>query len=126
MSGVTMMVEKKVAGTVILHLKDGSKKFLTQIIVDHDTLTHTELSDQKTGLATILQVLKEEVQLDINNIHLLELTNGQLEDQNVPLFVFETLEDQQSLELPNRYHWVSAQDFRQILEKMNIEGVPFF
>jgi len=117
---------KKVAGTVILHLEDGSKKFLIRTTEDRFTLAFTDFSDEQTGLANILQVLKEEVKLDIKNIQLVELTNGQIQDANVPLFVFETRENQQQADLPNEYYWAKAQTFREIIQDMDIEGMPFF
>lgn len=120
------MNDKKVAATVILHLNDGSKKFLTKTMTDHDAFAYTEFSNQKTALANILQLLKKEAELDIENIHLVELTNGQLKDHSIPFFVFETLENQQKTDLPEQYHWVSAPIFREILQRMEIEGVPFF
>ncbi|GBD58188.1 putative uncharacterized protein [Tetragenococcus halophilus subsp. halophilus] len=117
---------KKVAGTVILHLEDGSKKFLIRTTEDRFTLAFTDFSDEQTGLANILHLLKEEVTLDIKNIRLVELTNGQAQDANVPLFVFETQENQQQRELPNQYYWAEAQTFREIIQDMDIEGMPFF
>jgi len=89
-------------------------------------LAFTDFSDEQTGLANILHLLKEEVTLDIKNIRLVELTNGQAQDANVPLFVFETQENQQQAELPNQYYWAEAQTFREIIQDMDIEGMPFF
>ncbi|MDN6639985.1 MAG: hypothetical protein L0L10_04310 [Tetragenococcus sp.] len=119
---------KKVAGTVILHLEDGSKKFLVRTLDDGQALVFTDFSDEQTqtGLANILQLLKEDARLDIENIRLVELTNGQVYDTNVPLFVFETQETQQWSELPNEYYWAEAQTFREIIQDMDIEGMPFF
>lgn len=119
---------KKVAGTVILHLEDGSKKFLVRTLDDGQALAFTDFSDEQTqtGLANILQLLKEDARLDIENIRLVELTNGQVYDTNVPLFVFETQETQQRSELPNEYYWAEAQTFREIIQDMDIEGMPFF
>ncbi len=89
-------------------------------------MAFTDFSDEQTGLANILHLLKEEVTLDIKNIRLVELTNGQAQDANVPLFVFETQENQQQAELPNQYYWAEAQTFREIIQDMDIEGMPFF
>lgn len=111
---------------MILHLEDGSKKFLVRTINDGLALAFTDFSAEQTGLANILQILKEEVQLDIENIQLVELTNGQIQDINVPLFVFDAQENQQQAELPDEYYWANAQTFREIIQDMDIEGMPFF
>lgn len=118
--------DKKVAGTVILHLEDGTKQFLIRQKDDTPVLAFTEFSNEQTGLANILQLLKKEVNLDIENIHLVELTNGQVNNTNVPLFVFETQENKQQTELPKEYYWAKAQTFREIIQDMEIEGMPFF
>lgn len=118
--------DKKVAGTVILHLEDGSKRFLVRTIDDSVALAFTNFSEEQTGLANILQLLKEDVDLDIENIRLVELTNGQVHEANVPLFVFEAQESQQWEELPNQYYWAEAQTFREVIQDMEIEGMPFF
>ncbi|WP_038023930.1 hypothetical protein [Tetragenococcus muriaticus] len=120
------MSDKKVAGTVILHLEDGSKRFLIRTMNNQLALAFTNFSEEQTVLANILQLLKEDVDLDIENIRLVELTNGQIYDNNVPLFVFESQEHQQWEELPNQYYWAEAQTFREIIQGMDIEGMPFF
>ncbi|KFN89948.1 hypothetical protein TMU3MR103_1748 [Tetragenococcus muriaticus 3MR10-3] len=123
---VKQLSDKKVAGTVILHLEDGSKRFLIRTMNNQLALAFTNFSEEQTVLANILQLLKEDVDLDIENIRLVELTNGQIYDNNVPLFVFESQEHQQWEELPNQYYWAEAQTFREIIQGMDIEGMPFF
>lgn len=54
-----------------------------------------KVSDEMTGLASMLQWFKEEVQLDVTSISLVELTNAHINKENVPLFVFEM--DEQAL-----------------------------
>jgi len=123
---VKQLSDKKVAGTVILHLEDGSKRFLVRTFDDSVALAFTNFSEEQTGLANILQLLKEDVDLDIENIRLVERTNGQIHEANVPLFVFESQENQQWAELPEQYYWAEAQTFREIIQDMEIEGMPFF
>jgi hypothetical protein len=124
--GVSELKEKIVAGTVMLHLDDGTKKFLMCEKESRLELAYTAISHEKTGLANILQLLKEEVFLDIANINLLELTNGQAENRNVPLFVFEAKEAEQPTDLPKDYEWMAAKYFRQVIKDFEIEGMPFF
>lgn len=120
------MTDKKVAGTVMLHLQNGSKKFLMHSVGDTIELAYTEFSNEHTGLANILQLLKESAHLDVNNMNLVELTNGHIDEENIPLFVFETEEAKLTEQLPDDYHWEEADRFLEIIKKYAIEGVPFF
>ena len=117
---------KKVAGTVMMHLANGSKRFLMQMNEGNAELASTDFSEDKTGLATILQLFKEQIHLDVTAIELVELTNGNIGMQNVPLFVFETKEAVQTQQLPTGYAWEEPNIFRKIIEDYDIEGVPFF
>lgn len=121
-----MLTKKRVAGTVMLHLEDGSKKFLMCINEDKLELASTAFLEERTGLANILQLLKDAVQLDITHINLLELTNGKAQDMNVPLFVFEAKEKEQPETLPASYKWTEAKVFREAIQRYNIDGMPFF
>lgn len=120
------MEDKKVAGTVMLHLQNGSKRFLMHTDGDKVELASTEFSDDRTGLANILELLKDAAHLDVNQINLVELTNGHIEDQNIPLFVFEMEEAENSSEVAQEFHWEEPQTFREIMNNYKIEGVPFF
>ncbi len=67
------MASKRVAGTIMLHLEDGSKKFLVHSIDDKLEFALAELSEGKTGLANILNFLKEIVHIDVSKISLMDL-----------------------------------------------------
>ena len=58
----------------MLHLEDGTKKFLVHSIDDKLEFALAELSEGKTGLANILNFLKEIVHIDVSKISLMELT----------------------------------------------------
>ena len=121
------MVSKKVAGTVMLHLKNGSKKFLVHGVGDSFELTSVVFSEEiGTGLANILQALKEEASLNVNNINLVELTNGHIDNENIPLFVFETEEAIMDSDLSEGYYWEEPEEFQKIIRDYEIEGVPLF
>ena len=120
------MANKKVAGTVILHLEDGSKRFLMHQENEEIKFVATESYEDKTGLANILERLRESVQLDITKINLVDLTNGQVDKQSMPLFVFETNEKDLIHALPAQYKWVQPEMFRQAIKQYAIEGMPIF
>lgn len=120
------MENKKVAGTVILHLQDGAKRFLVHSTGETLELASTDFIAEKTGLANILEMLKDQVHLDVKKIDLVELTNGQIDHENVPLFVFEAQEAVLESELPQDFCWEEPQRFREIIRNYDIEGVPYF
>lgn len=120
------MTNKKVAGTVMLHLQNGSKRFLVHAVGDTMELAPTDFSNERTGLANILSLLKDSVKLDVKKIDLVELTNGQIAEENVPLFVFETSEEKLVGDLPEDFRWEEPQKFREIIRHYDIEGVPYF
>ena len=48
-------------------------------------LASTDFSEDKTGLANILQLFKDSIHLDVTAINLVELTNGSIDAENIPL-----------------------------------------
>ena len=120
------MSNKKVAGTIILNLNDGSKKFLMHPIGEAIEFAMAKVSDEMTGLASMLQWFKEEVQLDVTSISLVELTNAHINKENVPLFVFEMDEQalknemdkwQFQIEFPSGTHRVGHSCVRHLLSE---------
>ncbi|MFV0561127.1 MAG: hypothetical protein ACK5NA_10525 [Enterococcus sp.] len=120
------MESKRVAGTIMLHLEDGSKKFLVHSVGDSLEFTLANFTDGRTGLANILNFLKETVHIDVNSIRLLELTNTHIDQENVPLFVFETDQMTQVKDLANDYYWEGPDKMRTVLGTYEVAGVPFF
>ncbi|HBM6712088.1 TPA: hypothetical protein LY853_000243 [Enterococcus faecium] len=120
------MASKRVAGTIMLHLEDGTKKYLVHSIDDKLEFALAELSEGKTGLANILNFLKEIVHIDVSKISLMELTNTHIKEENVPLFVFETEQKNQREELGEGYIWEEPGQMRSVLGTYEVEGVPFF
>lgn len=121
-----MLNKKRVAGTVILTLHDGTKKFLLHKEGDNVKLLTVELSEEQTGLASALQLLKERVHLDVTTIELVELTSGYENNQKVPLFVFEMVEDEWSNQLPSEFYWGNTSSFQHTIQQFKIEGLPYF
>lgn len=120
------MSNKKVAGTIMLNLNDGSKKFLVQPVGESMAFVTTKVSEDMTGLASMLQVFKEEVQLDVTSINLVELTNAHTDAENMPLFVFEMNEDLVVPTIDNRYVWEKPSELKNLLASYDIQGVPMF
>ncbi|WEG74997.1 hypothetical protein [Vagococcus intermedius] len=117
-----------VAGTVILSSSNGEKKFLVKKTEsDFDFIT-TSMNDEITSLASILQELKTEAMMDVSSIDLVELTNVSIDEQKMPLFVFEMNEIsyQKNEELGNGFTWETPKTFREVLTKFNVSGVPIF
>lgn len=119
-------MKKIIAGTVMLTMEDGSKKFLVNLKQDALHLVSSEAQPEMTGLASILNVLKETVQLDVTKLRLLELTNGMIVNQSVPIFIFEMDQKDTTSQLPETYIWEQFSEFQKIVQKFEIEGMPHF
>ncbi|OEG14701.1 hypothetical protein BCR23_12800 [Enterococcus quebecensis] len=120
------MSNKKVAGTIMLNLNDGSKKFLVHPVGNSMEFVTVKVSEDMTGLASMLQLFKEEIQLDITSISLVELTNAHTDAENMPLFVFEMNEDQTVSKINDNYVWEKPTELKNLLASYEIEGVPMF
>ena len=120
------MSNKRIAGTVILNLKDGSKEFLVLPIGELKTFITTENCKEMTALSSILNFFKEKVQLDIATIDLLELTNAHTATENIPLFVFEMSEEEGIPSINENYKWEKPSELRRLLSSYDIKGVPMF
>ncbi|WP_207696261.1 hypothetical protein [Enterococcus sp. DIV0212c] len=121
-----VLSNKKVAGTIMLNLNDGSKKFLVHPVGDSMEFVKTKVSKDMTGLASMLQVFKEEIQLDVTSISLVELTNAHTDAENMPLFVFEMSEDHMVPAIDDKYVWEKPSELKNLLASYEIEGVPMF
>ncbi|MDT2760391.1 MULTISPECIES: hypothetical protein [Enterococcus] len=119
------MVTKQVSGTIMLHLEDGSKRFLVHEVGRDKEFAHTETTAEHTVLASFLNFLKTTLHIDVNNIRLVELTNTQSHGASLPLYVFEMVSEEVT-ELPEGFAWESPDSVRKILGTIEIEGVPLF
>lgn len=120
------MSNKKVAGTIMLNLNDGSKKFLVHPDGESMAFVTTKVSEDMTGLASMLQFFKEEIQLDVTSINLVELTNAHTDAENMPLFVFEMNEDHMNSTNNDSYVWEKPSELKNLLASYDIQGVPMF
>ncbi|GMS54390.1 hypothetical protein NUITMVRE36_13810 [Enterococcus raffinosus] len=120
---------KQVSGTIMLHLEDGSKRFLVHEIGKDKEFARTDTKAENTVLASFLNFLKATLHINVNDIRLVELTNTQSHGDNLPLYVFEMASEVASevaTELPDGFAWESPESVRKILGTIEIEGVPLF
>lgn len=123
---VYSLENKQIAATVILHRNDGSKRFLTEIQASGQSLLLVENDTMHTGLANVLQNIKENVHLDVFQLRLVELTNAKIADKRMPIFVFEVKEEDIDIRLPAQYSWKEAKYFMQMISEFEVQGMPIF
>ena len=120
------MEQSKVAGTVILNQRDGHKKFLVQKNQETVEFIQTTIDSNYTSLACILDKLTMTVGLDSELMDLVELTNINIGDEKLPLFVFSLDEDvMNSNVLSSDFLWEEPSTLRMVLQHFNVSGVPF-
>lgn len=123
---VYSLENKQIAATVILHRNDGSKRFLTENQAQGQSLLLVENDTMHTGLASVLQNIKENVHLDVFQLRLVELTNAKIADKRMPIFVFEVNEEDIDIRLPAQYSWKEAKYFMQMISEFELQGMPIF
>lgn len=123
---VYSLENKQIAATVILHRNDGSKRFLTENQAQGQSLLLVENDTMHTGLANVLQNIKENVHLDVFQLRLVELTNAKIADKRIPIFVFEVNEEDIDIRLPAQYSWKEAKYFMQMISEFELQGMPIF
>lgn len=109
----------------MLHLEDGSKRFLVHEIGNDKEFARTDTKAEKTVLASFLNFLKATLQINVNEIRLVELTNTQSHGTSLPLYVFE-MTSEKVTDLPEGFAWESPSSVRKILGTIEIAGVPLF
>lgn len=120
-----MVSNKKVAGVIIMHLENGTKKFLVSAVESTIDFIATNITDNRTGLASILEYFKNEVHIELTSIRLVELTNMHTAQENIPLFVFE-MEEHPKPTINAGYKWEQPFQIKELLHTYEIEGVPMF
>ncbi|MBL1224698.1 hypothetical protein [Enterococcus sp. BWR-S5] len=120
------MSNKRVAGTIMLNLQDGTKKFLVHPTENQAEFIVAEVSEEMTGLASILQFFKSNIQLDVTSISLVELTNAHSETEDLPLFVFEMEEGDAAVLTTDTYIWETPSSLKGLLSTYDMAGMPMF
>lgn len=133
--GAYKMIEKQwVAGTVMALDKDGKSVFLVANQsgkADDFSFPATKLSKDRTGLASILEDLKEKLTIEVSSLNLFELTNAVVDDMRIPLFIFEMPKEMENLEMllkpsESNLSWQHTSALRDALKTWEISGVPQF
>lgn len=126
------MTDKRwVAGTIMAKGPEGKYVFLVKVEAEMHSFPTTEISDVKTGLATILEALKTILPIKATDLNLYELTNAVVNDNRIPLFVFELYDEEADYRLltesgDNSLIWLHSDELTKTLEKWEISGVPQF
>ena len=121
-----MLEQVKVAGTVILNQEDGHKKFLVRKDSNRVEFVMTEVDNEYTSLACILNEFRDGVHLNTSEMELVELTSVYLGDFKMPLFVFGLDESKDSMQVDeNIFSWEDPSTLREMLKNFEISGVPY-
>lgn len=126
------MTEKRwVAGTIMAKDPEGKYVFLVKKETDMDFFTATEINSAKTGLASIIDKLKTVLPIEASDLKLYELTNAIVNDDRIPLFVFEFLNEEVNYRLltennDSSLFWLDSDELTKTLERWEISGVPQF
>src|SRR5699024_7290973 len=84
----SMTEEHCVACTVMAKDADGDYVFLVENHSRGFSFLRTAISHNKTGLASIIEKVKNELAINVSDLELYELTNAVVEKSRIPLFVF--------------------------------------
>lgn len=126
------MTEKRwVAGTVMAKGPEGKYVFLVEVEAELQSFPTTEISGAKTGLASIIDTLKSILPIEATDLNLYELTNAVVNDNRIPLFVFEFHDEKIDHRLLTESNdtslsWLHSDELTKTLEKWEISGVPQF
>jgi len=120
-----------VASTILVKDEEDRYVFLVKEEKDGYSFPASIVEPKKTGLACVINRLKEIVNIEIEKLELNELTNAIVNDIRIPLFVFIYEDD--DLETPkdllkegNGLSWVHSENLVSTLEEWKISGVPQF
>lgn len=118
------------AYTIITKRSDGKLMFLVEEKESNFTFPITAYDDSCTGLASVIEEIKKVLQLDIIELELSELINTVINDQRIPLFVFNYTEEGKKLEdliMPeSELCWQVSDSLSKTLNKYELSGVPSF
>lgn len=113
--------------------KDENDRFVFLVKKEGDGFSFpaTTVEPKKTGLACIIERIKETLAIEVEKLELNELTNAVVDGHSVPLFVFTYEDDSvdsplQLLPEESSLSWLHSENLTQTLEEWEISGVPQF
>lgn len=126
------MSEKQwVAGTIIAQNSENHSVFLVAKNEESFTFVTTEIEEERTGLASILEHFKLKMHIDMDALKLFELTNAVVDGHKIPLFVFELIHPAETLSEVLKtdaadLSWEKTATLQATMQKWEISGVPRF
>lgn len=119
-----------VACTVMAKDEKGRIAFLVKKKEDGFILPTSRIEHNKTGMACIIENLKEVLTFNVSNLELSELTNAVVKEESIPLFVFtysnEETKPLQDLLKKEEFSWQYSETLYHTLEDWQFTGVPQF
>ncbi|WP_125981844.1 hypothetical protein [Loigolactobacillus iwatensis] len=125
---------QKIAGTIMVFDGSGAPEFLvTKDRQDQFKLLLTDFNEQKTPLANILEALKIRLKVDVSDLRLSELSNVEVDQKKLSLFIFEwgkvstkTIDHYSAVFQTEGYQFKAPRELRELLKRIDIRGVPYF
>ncbi|GEQ33188.1 hypothetical protein ACEN4P_09290 [Marinilactibacillus psychrotolerans] len=120
-----------VACTVLVKDENDRFVFLVKKEAEGFSFPATEVLPRKTGLACIIDRMKEVLLLDAEKLELNELTNAVVANHRVPLFVFNYEDEKikspmELLPEDSELSWEHSEKITKTLKDWEISGVPQF
>lgn len=109
---------------------DGDYVFLVENQSKDFGFLRASVAENKTGLASIIEKVKEKLAIDASDLELFELTNAVVEKSRIPLFVFscrnEEIDFNDLVMDDENLSWQYSEDLTHTFKKWQISGVPQF
>lgn len=119
-----------VAYTIITKRNDGKLMFLVEEKEKNYTFPRTGYENDCTGLASVIEEIKKTLHVEVKELELSELINTVIEDQRIPLFVFNYAQEGKELDELIASHselcWQVSDNLTHTLRKYDLSGVPSF
>lgn len=120
-----------VACTIMVKDEEGRYVFLVSKENDGYAFLATNIKPEQTGLASVIERLKEIASFRMDYLELNELTNAIVKETSIPLFVFlyegdEVTNPDDLLLGKEDLSWVHSENIVSTLEQWKISGVPQF
>lgn len=119
-----------IAYTVMMERHDGTLMFLVENEKNGGMFPGTHAVNKRSGLSTIIEEIKRAIRIDFERLELSELTNAVINDNRIPLFVFNydcgECEPEDLLFPGSPLEWQTSEKFKGTLQQYEIKGVPLF